>query len=184
METEMHKAGFFRSILVAGVLTSFLITAGPALAKKPEWADNDKGGKHHSGGGYEKQRGDDRDRGGHRESYRSDHGDRRSHRHFSDQHQVVINNYYVNHWKSGPCPPGLAKKRNGCVPPGHAKKWGYGRPLPRDVIYYDLPPAVLVQLGPPPTGHKFVRVAQDILMIAVGTGLVVDGIEDIGRVID
>jgi len=117
----MHKAGFFRSILVAGVLTSFLITAGPALAKKPEWAGNDKGGKHHSGGGYEKQRGNDRDRGGHRESYRSDHGDRRSHRHFSDQHHVVINNYYVNQWKSGPCPPGLAKKRNGCVPPGMRK---------------------------------------------------------------
>ena len=24
------------------------------------------------------------------------------------------------------CPPGLAKKHNGCVPPGHAKRWNRG----------------------------------------------------------
>jgi hypothetical protein len=27
----------------------------------------------------------------------------------------------------GHCPPGLAKKHNGCQPPGHAKKQGYYR---------------------------------------------------------
>jgi len=32
-----------------------------------------------------------------------------------------------------------------------------------------------------PSRHRFVRVASDILMIAVGTGMVVDAIEDIGR---
>jgi hypothetical protein len=50
----------------------------------------------------------------------------------------------------------------------------------RDVIFHDLPPEVLVQLGPVPSRHRFVRVASDILMIAVGTGMVVDAIEDIG----
>lgn len=30
------------------------------------------------------------------------------------------------------CPPGLAKKRNGCLPPGQAKaRWGVGQTLPR-----------------------------------------------------
>jgi Ni/Co efflux regulator RcnB len=38
-----------------------------------------------------------------------------------------------------------------------------------------------VKLGVPPAGHKYVRVAADILMIAVGTGLVVSAIEDLGR---
>jgi Ni/Co efflux regulator RcnB len=33
----------------------------------------------------------------------------------------------------------------------------------------------------PPEGHKFVRVASDILLIAIGTSLVVDAIEDLGR---
>jgi len=74
----------------------------------------------------------------------------------------------------------LAKKRNGCMPPGQSKKWVIGRPLPRDVIFYDLPPSLLVNIGPPPPGYRFVRVASDILMIAIGTGMVMDAINDLG----
>jgi hypothetical protein len=77
--------------------------------------------------------------------------------------------------------PGLAKKHNGCMPPGQAKKWVIGRPLPRDVIFYDLPPAVAINIGPPPIGYRFVRVASDILMISIGTGMVIDAINDLGR---
>jgi Ni/Co efflux regulator RcnB len=66
------------------------------------------------------------------------------------------------------------------MPPGQAKKWVIGRPLPRDVVYYDLPPAVLINIGPPPPGYRFVRVASDILMIAIGTGMVMDAINDLG----
>jgi hypothetical protein len=28
---------------------------------------------------------------------------------------------------AGNCPPGLAKKRNGCMPPGQARKYGWSR---------------------------------------------------------
>jgi hypothetical protein len=101
--------------------------------------------------------------------------------HFSAEGRIYIHNYYGDRFRSGRCPPGLAKKNNGCMPPGQAKKWMIGRPLPRDVVFYDLPPEVLVQLGPVPSRHRFVRVASDILMIAVGTGMVVDAVEDIDR---
>lgn len=100
---------------------------------------------------------------------------------FGDQHRNVIRNYYTEQYHSGHCPPGLAKKNNRCLPPGQARKWQVGRPLPRDVIFYDLPPAVVVQLGPPPAGHRFVRVASDILMIAVGSGMIVDAIQDLSQ---
>lgn len=100
---------------------------------------------------------------------------------FSEEKRLSIHRYYGEQFKSGRCPPGLAKKGNGCMPPGQAKKWMIGRPLPRDVIFYDLPSEVLVQLGPVPLHHRFVRVASDVLMIAVGTGMVIDAIEDIGR---
>ena len=83
--------------------------------------------------------------------------------------------------KKGGVPPGLAKKHNGCMPPGQAKKWKKGRPLPREVIYYDVPPALVVQIGTPPPGYRYVRVASDILMIAIGTGIVIDAIQDLGR---
>jgi Ni/Co efflux regulator RcnB len=102
-------------------------------------------------------------------------------RHFDDRHRVVVRDYYAGQFQAGRCPPGLAKKRNGCLPPGQAKKWEIGRPLPRDVIFHALPPRVVVELGAPPAGHRFVRVAADILLIAVGTGMVVDAIEDLGR---
>lgn len=175
----MRRKTFLRSIFVWGALIVFLTGAAPALAERSEWTGGHKEGKHHSGKHYAKQR---KDGHNYHKAYRPDHNHRHVHRHFNPQHRVVINNYYVQQWHSGYCPPGLTKKKHGCVPPGHAKKWSCGRPLPPNVVYYDLPPAVLVQLGPPPTGHKFVRVAQDILMIAVGSGMVIDAIEDIGRV--
>jgi Ni/Co efflux regulator RcnB len=100
---------------------------------------------------------------------------------FGDRERVIVRDYYGAEYSRGHCPPGLAKKRNGCMPPGQAKQWRKGYPLPRDVIYYDLPPHLIVELGVPPKGYKYVRVAADILMIAVGTAIVVDAIEDLSR---
>jgi len=100
-------------------------------------------------------------------------------RYFSDQHRSAIHDYYAVQYRQGHCPPGLIKKSHRCVPPGSARAWTIGRPLPRSVIFYDLPPAVLTQLGPAPAHHRFVRVAQDILLIATGTGMVVDAIDNL-----
>ena len=101
--------------------------------------------------------------------------------HFTERHRTVIRDYYDGQFRAGRCPPGLAKKRNGCMPPGQAKKWHIGRQLPRDVIFYDLPEALIVELGPPPAGHRYVRVASDILLIAAITGMVIETVQDLGR---
>ena len=77
------------------------------------------------------------------------------------------------------CPPGLAKKNNGCMPPGQAKKYIVGQRLPSNVIYYQVPQQVIYQLGAPPSGYRYVRVASDILLLAIGTGLVVDAIQNL-----
>jgi hypothetical protein len=100
---------------------------------------------------------------------------------FGDAQRAVVRDYYEPRIRAGSCPPGLAKKNNGCLPPGQAKKWQVGRSLPGDVVYHYIPDAVLVQLGVPPAGHKYVRVAADILLIAVGTNMVIDAIVDLGR---
>ncbi len=100
---------------------------------------------------------------------------------FGEPQRLAAREYYAPQFRAGNCPPGLAKKNNGCLPPGQAKKWQLGRPLPRDVVYYPVPSGISVQLGLPPSGHNYVRVAADILLIAIGTGLVVDAIEDLGR---
>ena len=45
------------------------------------------------------------------------------------------------------------------------------------------PQPVLIQVGPPPPGYRYVRVANDLLLMAVGSRLVVDAITDLGRVL-
>ena len=59
--------------------------------------------------------------------------------------------------------------------------WRKGYPLPRSVVYYDLSPSMARHLGRPPAGPRFVRVAQDILLIAVGTNMVVDAVYDLNN---
>jgi Ni/Co efflux regulator RcnB len=49
------------------------------------------------------------------------------------------------------------------------------------VIFYDVPQGLVVQIGSPPAGYRYARVANDILLIAVGTGMVIDAIQDLGR---
>ena len=142
------------AFVLAGVLA-----AGPALAEKPSWA-GEKGEK------------------GQRDEQREG---RNRVEHFGDPHHAAVREYYGGEFQSGHCPPGLAKKHNGCMPPGQAKKWELGRPLPREVIFYEVPRPLVIQLGQPPAGYRYVRVAGDILMIAAGTALVVDAIRDLGR---
>lgn len=159
------------ALLIAGVLVS-----SPVFADKPSWAGGDKAEKHEK---KEKHR----DEKSH-ERYQDDRPDSAGsvsvQLHFGDRQRTIVRDYYAEEFRAGKCPPGLAKKHNGCLPPGQAKKWTMGRPLPRDLVYYELPPAVVVRLGPPPAGHRYVRVATDILLIAVGTSMVVDAIQDLG----
>jgi Ni/Co efflux regulator RcnB len=74
------------------------------------------------------------------------------------------------------CPPGLAKKHNGCLPPGHAKRYMIGQPLPAAIAYYPIPHDLLVQLEPVPVGYEYVRVDRDILLISEATHHVIDAI--------
>lgn len=137
--------------LAFGILLA--LGAAPALAEKPDWAGEGKGqGKGKGGKKY-----------------------------FDDDKRAEVRGYYDEEFRGGHCPPGLAKKRNGCMPPGQAKKWRVGRPLPQDTVVYDVPPALVVKIGVPPEGYKYVRVAADILLIAVGTRMVADAITDLGR---
>ncbi|MGR9115780.1 MAG: hypothetical protein ACU85E_08435 [Gammaproteobacteria bacterium] len=156
------------------------LTANDAFAEKPAWKES---GKPH------KQKEKFEHRSGKEKQYRRREEPTRQRRdvpptetggHFSVRHRDTIRDYYAEQFRSGRCPPGLAKKNNGCLPPGQAKRWSIGQPLPRDVIFYDLPPAIALAIGPAPAGYRYVRVASDILMIAVGTGMVMDAIQDLG----
>ncbi len=102
---------------------------------------------------------------------------------FNDGQRRHVHQWYGDQYRTGHCPPGLAKKNNGCMPPGQAKKWRVGHALPSGVVYYPVPQPVLVQLGTPPAGYRYVRVANDILLLAIGSRMVVDAITDLGRML-
>jgi Ni/Co efflux regulator RcnB len=95
--------------------------------------------------------------------------------------QTIIRQYFGQQFAAGHCPPGLAKKNNGCQPPGQAKKWSQGQPLPGGVPYYALPQDLLRQLLPPPPGNQYVRVANDVLLMSTGSRMILDAVRDLGR---
>jgi Ni/Co efflux regulator RcnB len=157
------------------LIAAAALSAAPAWADKPDWA----GGPHGKQGKHEKdERGEARgkhegQRGGPAPAVGG---------YFGEQQRMAARTYYEREYHGGKaCPPGLAKKHNGCLPPGQARKWAVGQPLPRDVVYYPVPTAVVARIGVPPTGYRYVRVASDILLIAVGTSMVVDGMQDLIR---
>lgn len=159
----MTRSRIFR---IAAAAIALSVGAGSLAAALPAWADPPGHAKKDKGHGPPGQKG----KGG---------GDSISISFsFSDGDRLAIRDYYGGPMPRG-CPPGLAKKGNGCMPPGQAKKWMIGHPLPRDVIFYDLPHELRIRMSLPPSGYKYVRVAGDILMIAVGTGMVAAAVEDL-----
>lgn len=72
--------------------------------------------------------------------------------------------------KHAGCPPGLANK--GCVPPGQAKKYAIGQPLPAD--YRCLDDWGRYDLARPREGYCYSRVDNDIVLIARATRNVIE----------
>lgn len=183
-------------VYLAAVALSAVLSA-PVFADPPAWAGGGKSDKHESksdkrsskehkqGKRFEnethekesnsKLRKDDN------RTYRDEHGKRIApNDYFRDSHRSAVHDYYTREFRAGNCPPGLAKKNNGCFPPGQAKKWHVGRTLPQNIQYYPLPPEVVSYLGPAPVGYQYVRVDNDILLLAAGTRLVIDAIRNLG----
>ena len=97
---------------------------------------------------------------------------------FNDTQRGAARSYFVGTYGRGNCPPGLAKKNNGCLPPGQAKKrYAVGRPLPKGIVIADLPADLSRRIGVAPAGYRYGLLDGDLVKLAVGTMLVVDAIE-------
>jgi Ni/Co efflux regulator RcnB len=95
---------------------------------------------------------------------------------FNDQQRTYVREYYTQHYGGNArrCPPGLAKKNNGCMPPGQARKWDVGQRIPSGVTVYSVPQPVIVHLPPAPYGYRYVRLGGDIVLVQIQTNLIVD----------
>ncbi|MDB5874372.1 MAG: hypothetical protein JWQ07_3814 [Ramlibacter sp.] len=97
---------------------------------------------------------------------------------FDDQQRTYARQYYSTHYGNGrACPPGLARKNNGCMPPGQARHWDVGQPIPRGVTVYSVPQPVIVQLRPAPYGYRYARIGNDIVLVQTQNNLIVDIIQ-------
>ena len=74
------------------------------------------------------------------------------------------------------CPPGLAKKSEPCVPPGQAKKWMLGERLPIRTPWYEVRDWERFGLPEPLDGSRYVRVDNEILRVAIATGIVLEAL--------
>lgn len=99
----------------------------------------------------------------------------------TDRDRGAVQTYYRNEFATGNCPPGLAKKNNGCLPPGQAKKlWSVGQPLPPALVFYPLPAVLLSTLTPPPAGYQYVRVDDDVLLMITATRIISSLVANLG----
>jgi Ni/Co efflux regulator RcnB len=91
----------------------------------------------------------------------------------NEQARKSVREYYAGRKD---CPPGLASKKNGCMPPGQAKKWRIGHAVPKGGRIAPVPQEVLVLLPKAPPGHQYIAYSGDILLIAATSRMVVDAI--------
>lgn len=88
-----------------------------------------------------------------------------------DRERQIVRDYY-----GSKCPPGLAKKNNGCLPPGIAKKrYEVGRRIPDG---WDYVPDELVIRLPRLGGDRAYRLVDgDLVVVAVATLIVLDALD-------
>jgi hypothetical protein len=152
-------------IALVVALAALLGSPVPALGKKPEKHDH----KHHHKHGHK--------HGSHGPASVVD-VDVNVNVVFASAQRDAVRGWIVEDRGRGHCPPGLAKKHNGCLPPGQAKKrYRVGHRCPEGVVVSSLPPVLEVRLGPPPSGYRYGILDGDIVKFAVGTMLIVDAID-------
>ena len=177
--------------LAAAIMVAGALPTDAANARDDQYIAQGRGRGNGGGGGggpnFDNDRGRGNDQGrGNSQGRGNDQGNERGHqvtveRHFLDSDRSIVSQYFSAP-PGGRCPPGLAKKNNGCLPPGQAKKlWTLGQPLPMTVAYAALPAVLLGQLGAAPVGYEYIRVANDILLMAVGTRLIAGAVAEVPR---
>src|SRR5688572_13872029 len=129
----MNRTALLTSRILPLVVAAALIPC-PLHAEKPTSQVSDKAEKHQLKDRGENRSHQEKDHSFKSEHHEDEHGVRV---HFGDRERSIIRDYFDDEFRRGDCPPGLAKKHNGCLPPGQAKKWEKGRPLPNNVVYYD-----------------------------------------------
>ena len=162
----------FNTRHLVGLAIASMLMAGPAFAK-------DKGDDHGNGGGRHgnkhSQKNEDK---AEKKAEKREREDIKQGAYFNDQHRTYARQYYSTTYKDGKrCPPGLAKKNNGCMPPGQVQDLVVGQPIPSNVKVYQVAQPVIQKLPPAPAGYRYERIGGDIVLVQQQNNIVVDVIK-------
>lgn len=166
MTTSKH------SLRIVSLAIASLLFAGTGFAKDKGDDRDDSGGKHgnkHSEK-YEKK--------AEKKAEKREREDIKQGAYFNDQQRTFVREYYTTTYRDGRrCPPGLAKKNNGCLPPGQVRNWVVGQPVPRNVVVYSVAQPVIRMLPPAPYGYRYARIGGDIVLVQQQNNIIVDIIQ-------
>ena len=163
------------SLRIVALAIASLLMAGSAIAKK-DGDDHDKGGGKHSQK-HDKQE-EKAERKAEKRAEKQHREDIKQGAYFNDQQRTFVREYYTTTYNDGKrCPPGLAKKNNGCLPPGQVRNWSVGQPVPRNVTVYPVAAPVIRKLPPAPAGYRYARLGNDIVLVQQQNNIVVDIIQ-------
>jgi Ni/Co efflux regulator RcnB len=95
----------------------------------------------------------------------------------SDNDKIMLGKY-VNHYYKTTCAWEHDYHAKKCVAPSPAPKRNYiiGYNLPSDVAYEEVPAQVTSRMHAVPTGYKYVRVGNDVVLINASSREVVDAV--------
>ena len=96
---------------------------------------------------------------------------------FDDANRKAVHKYYAE--RAGkPCAV-AAGSTESCQPLQPKQPWRIGQPLPAGAIAQSVPKGLRQSLPKVPPGLKYVQVGGDILLVANGSKMVVDGIDGV-----
>lgn len=163
-----------RHILIVALVLGAIAVATPASAKRPDYKHYEGSAEYEDDHGRGRGRGSDDSYDHHRSGDHNRYEDRRGFElRFDDDRRQRARTYMRETYRPH-CPPGLAKKHNGCLPPGQAKRYEIGGHLPHG--HRPIPDTLLVRMGPPPHGTFYAMVDQDVLLVTEATKKILDAV--------
>lgn len=162
------------SLCIVALAIASLLMAGSAIAKK-DGDDHDKGDKQSEK--YERKA-EKRSEKSENKAEKREREDIKQGAYFNDQQRTLVREYYTTTFSSSKrCPPGLAKKNNGCLPPGQVRNLAVGQPVPTNITVYPVAQPVIRMLPPAPVGYRYARIGGDIVLVQQQNNLIVDIIQ-------
>ena len=162
------------SVRIVALAIASLLMAGSAIAKK-DGDDYDKGEKHSE---KHERKAEKRAEKAEKKAEKRQREDIKQGAYFSDQQRILVREYYTTTYSNSKrCPPGLAKKNNGCMPPGQVQDLVLGQPVPRNVTVYQVAQPVIRKLPPAPVGYRYERIGGDIVLVQQENNIIVDVIK-------